>query len=230
MPDNRELRLENKFGDIVMGDYQGETQIVLSNGKFKAGNLSKKASLNLSFTDANINNLNDARITSNYSDIEIKNSVALKFESKSSEIEILNSEDLRIESRRDKFRIRIANRVDASGNFSQFRISELKNSANLRLSYGSLDLEKVLNSFSTVLIDSRSAELNLYFNPEAKFGFEITETKTDLNINKDFKTEEKTVVDQKENKNRHTGYIGKKSPEDQLRINAVSGDINLFTY
>ena len=94
LPDDHELRLENKFGDIIMGDYKGETQINLSNGKLKAGDLPKKAILNLSFADANVNNLTNARIICNYSDIQIKNSVVLRFESKSSNIEVHNYEDL----------------------------------------------------------------------------------------------------------------------------------------
>jgi hypothetical protein len=230
MPGDRELKLENKFGDIIMSDYQGETSINLSNGKLKTGNLSKRSNLNLSFADANINNLNDGRIICNYSDIEIKNSGSLKFESKSSDIEIINSQSIKIESRRDKYRIRIAEKIDASGNFSQFRIYELKEMAIMKLSYGSLDFEKVLNSFSSIYIESRSAELNLNFNSDSKFGFEITEAKTDLNLNSDFKVEEKTLIDQKESKNRHTGYIGKKTTENQLRINAISGDLNLLSY
>jgi hypothetical protein len=230
LPEDRELKLENKFGDIIMDDYQGEVQINLSNGKLKAGNLSKKAILNFSFADANINNLSDARITSNYSDIQIKNSALLRFESKSSNIEIINTEDLKIDSRRDKFRVRIADKIDASGNFTQFRISELKGKANMRLSYGNLDLEKIMNSFSNIYIEARSADLNLYFNPEAKFNFLITETKTDMNLGREFKVEDKEVLDAKENKNRHSGYLGKKMQEDQLIINSISGEINVLTY
>ncbi len=230
LPDDHELRLENKFGDIVMGDYQGETQISLSNGKLKAGSLTKLANLNLSFADANINNLSNARILSNYSDIEIKNSVVLRFESKSSNIEVLNSEDLKIDSRRDKFRIRIAAKIDATGNFTQFRISELKNKAKMRLSYGSLDLEKILNDFEDIYIEARSADLNLYFNPEAKFNYQITETKTDLNLGRELKEEDKEVLDSKENKVRHSGYFGKKMGNDQLIINAVGGETNILSY
>ena len=230
LPDDHELRLENKFGDIIMGDYQGETQISLSNGKLRAGNLSNKATLNLSFADANINNLTNARIISNYSDIQIKNSMTLRFESKSSNIEVLNSEDLSIDSRRDKFRIRIADKVDAAGNFSHFQISELKNKANLRLSYGSLEMEKVLNTFSDIYIDARSADLNLYFNPEAKFNYLITETKTDLKLGRELKEEDREVLDSKENKIRHSGYFGKKMKEDQLIINAVGGETNILSF
>jgi len=230
LPDDHELRLENKFGDIIMGDYKGETQINLSNGKLKAGDLPKKAILNLSFADANVNNLTNARIICNYSDIQIKNSVVLRFESKSSNIEVQNSEDLSMDSRRDKYRIRIADKIDASGNFSHFRISELKNKANLRLSYGSLDLEKIVNSFTDIYLEARSADVNLYFSPEANFNFLITETKTDLNLSRELKVEDKEVLDSKESKVRHSGYFGKKMQEDQLIINAVGGETNVLSY
>lgn len=230
LPDNRELRLENKFGDIIMGDYKGETQITLSNGKLKTGDLPKRSTFNLSFADAMINNLPNGRIVINYSDIQIKNSGAVRMESKSSTIEIMNSEDLSIDSRRDKFRIRMADKLDATGNFSQFRISELKDKANLRLSYGSLEMEKILNSFSNIYVESRSTDVNLYFNPEAKFNFEITETKTDLKLGREMKVENKEVLDTKENKTRHTGYFGKKMKEDQLIINSVGGETNILSY
>ena len=93
LPDNRELRLENKFGDIVMGDYLGETQINLSNGKLRCGELPKRASLNLSFADATVNHISNGRIISNYSDVILRNSGTLRFESKSSTIEIQHAED-----------------------------------------------------------------------------------------------------------------------------------------
>ena len=230
LPDNHELRLENKFGDIVMGNYSGETQIVLSNGKLKTGDLGKNASLNLSFADATIDNLPIARIVSNYSDIQIKNAETLRFESKSSTIEVMNSETLNIDSRRDKFRIRLVNNVDATGNFSQFWISELKDKANFRMSFGSLEMEKILSTYNNIFIDARSADVNLYFSPEAKFNFQITETKTDLKLGREMKVENKEVLDSKENKVRHSGYFGKKIKEDQLIINAIGGETNILSY
>lgn len=230
LPDNRELRLENKFGDIILGDFTGETQIVLSNGKLKCGDLPKRATLNLSFADATINNLPNALVISNYSDINIRNSEVLRLETKSSTIEIQNSGDLSIDSRRDKYRLRLADKIDASGNFSHFMVSELKSKASMRLSYGSLDVEKILTDFSNIYVDSRSTDVNLYFAPEAKFNFQITETKTDLNLGKELKVEDKETLDPKENKVRHTGYFGKKMKEDQLIINAVGGETNVLAY
>ncbi|HEY3372519.1 MAG TPA: hypothetical protein VGK10_16815 [Prolixibacteraceae bacterium] len=229
LPDNRELRLENKFGDIILGDYKGETQITLSNGKLKAGDLPGRTSLNLNFADATISSLPLASIVSNYSDIILKNSGSLKLDSKSSTIEIQNSDKLEIDSRRDKYRIRLADQLEAAGNFSHFMVNELRGKANLRTSFGSLDVEKILNSFSSIYIESRSTDVSLYFNPEAKFNYEITESKTDLHLDREMKEEDKEVLDSKENKIRHTGYFGKKMKEEQLIINAVGGEINVIS-
>lgn len=230
LPEDHELRIENKFGDIVMGDFRGETQIILSNGKLKCGDLPEKSSLNLSFADATINNLPNARIISNYSDIQLRNSGTLRLETKSSTLEILNSSDLSIDSRRDKYRIRIADKLDATGNFSHFTVSDLKDKANFRMSYGSLEMEKIQSGFSNIYIDSRSTDLNLYFNPEAKFNFQITESKTDLKLGREMKVENKEVLDSKENKFRHTGYFGKKMKDDQLIINTIGGETNILSY
>lgn len=252
LPDNHELRLENKFGDILINDYQGEIQVNLSNGKLKAGDLNKRASLNLNFADATISSLPFGNIMCNYSDVSIKNAGNTRFDTKSSTIEMQNAGDLSINSRRDKYRIRLADEMEAKGNFSQFSISELKNKANIRTSFGNLEIEKILPSFSSIYIESRSTDVNLYFNPEAKFNFQITETKTDLNLGKELRIEDQEYLDPKDNKTdqkskipadiklelpnskenqiRNTGYFGKKTKEDQLIINAVGGEINISSY
>lgn len=64
--------------------------------------------------------------------------------------------------------------------------------------FGYLNVEKILSVFSTIYIESRSSDLNLYFNHEAKFNFEITETKTDLSLGRELKVEDKEVLDAKQ--------------------------------
>lgn len=228
LPESHKLRLENKFGDIIMNDYSGEMVVVLSNGKLKAGELTKRATLNFNFADATISNMTNGSISSNYSDISLRNSGNIRFDSKSSTIEIQNAGVLNINSRRDKYRIRQTEIIEASGNFSHFIVNELKEKANMHMSFGSLDMEKVLPGFITIYIESKSTDMNLVFSQEAKFNFEITETKTDLNLGRELKVEEKDVLDSKENKIRHTGYFNKKTREDQLIINAVGGETNVM--
>lgn len=229
LPDNRELRLENKFGDILIGDYQGEVQVTLSNGKLRTGDLTRRSTLNLSFADATISSMPEGSIVSNYSDITLRSAGNTRFESKSSTIEIQSAGNLIINSRRDKYRIRMTEELEGRSNFSHFMVNELRDKANMQMSFGSLDMENIQAAFRTIYIESKSTDVNLVFTPEARFNYEITETKTDLNLGREMKEEDREVLDSKENKVRHTGYFGRKMKDEQVIINSVGGEVNVIT-
>lgn len=228
LPENRELRLENKFGDILMDDYQGEVQVTLSNGKLRAGDLTRRGTLNLSFADATISSIPEGSIVSNYSDITLRSAGNTRFETKSSTIEIQNAGNVIINSRRDKYRIRMTEEMEGRSNFSHFMVNGLKDKANMQMSFGSFDMENIQAAFSTIYIESKSTDVNLVFSPEARFNYEITETKTDLNLGREMKEEDREVLDSKENKVRHTGYFGRKMKEEQVIINSVGGEVNII--
>lgn len=229
LPKKNTLQVENKFGDIFIGDYSGDVEINLSNGNLKSHDFTGKVNLTLNFADATVNEMKRGRFDCNYSDVYLKKAESLNAVSKSSTFEILEILNLDANSRRDKFRIRLADRVDARGSFSNFRINELTDRLSLRSEYGDLDIEKTAPDFSTLFIESKSTDINLYFDTEVTFDFEITHTKTQVDLCREMKTEEETKLDEKEGKMKLTGYFGKKAPGNkQLIINAVSGEINIL--
>jgi hypothetical protein len=229
LPKKNTLQVENKFGDIFIGDYSGDVEINLSNGNLKSHDFTGKVNLTLNFADATVNEMKRGRFDCNYSDVYLKKAESLNAVSKSSTFEILEILNLDADSRRDKFRIRLADRVDARGSFSNFRINELTDRLSLRSEYGDLDIEKTAPDFSTLFIESKSTDINLYFDTEATFDFEITHTKTQVDLCREMKTEEEIKLDEKEGKVKLTGYFGKKTPDNkQLIINAVSGEINIL--
>ncbi len=231
LPDNHELRVENKFGDILMGDYAGITEINLSNGKLRAKTFKNKLNLNLNFADANLGNVVNGRISCNYSDIYIRESGQLNFDSKSSTIEILQNNRLDADSRRDKFRVRLIDQIDADGNFSSFRIGNLIKTANLRTTYGDVEMENVDPKFENIYLEARSANLNISFNTESKFNFEVTETKTSLDFGREVKILDTVELDPKIKKNKHKCSFGEKpAGADKLIINSVAGEINVLSY
>lgn len=231
LPDDHELRVENKFGDILMGDYNGTTDISLSNGKLRAKTFRNRLTMNLNFADATLGNVTNGRINSNYSDIYIKESGQLRFDSKSSTIEILQTERLDASSRRDKFRVRLIGQIEADGNFSSFRLGNLTKTAKLRTSYGDVEMENVNPKFENIYIEARSTDLNLYFDAESRFNFEVTESKSSLDFGREAKILDTVELDPKEKKNRHKCSFGEKPVGiDKLIINSVAGEINVLSY
>ncbi len=231
LPDGRDLKIENKFGDVLMGDYSGTLDINLNNGKLRSKNLRGKLSLNLSFAGATIGNTANARIYSNYSDIYIKESSQLRIDSKSSTVEILQTNQLYTNSRRDKYRVRLIDQLEGDGNFSSFRVTSLTKSSKLRTTFGDIEFENIDPKFENLYLEARSTDVSLYFDTESKFNFELTESKTTLDLGREVKINDTTELDAKEKKNRRKCSFGEKSAgPDKMILNTVSGELKILSY
>ncbi len=231
LPRKNNLRVENKFGDILIGKYAGETDITLSNGKMKASELTGRTRLNLNFADVSADQITNAQVTSNYSELYLKTAQKMRISSKSSTFEIIEIDDLETNSRRDKFRIRRAGEIDATGSFSSFRLTELLQKINLRADFGNLDIEKILPGFSSIYIETKSTDVNLAFDPACNFAFDITHTKTEVDLSREVEVTDKQTIDAREGKNRLTGFFGnKKENKEKVLINTSLGELNIRSY
>lgn len=229
LPKTNQLKVENKFGDIFIGDYSGEVDINLSNGNLKSHDFDGKTNLTLSFGDATINQIKEGKLDCNYSDIYIKKAGKLRIVSKSSDFEIIEINELDADSRRDKFRIRLADLIDARGSFSNFRVNELTDRITLRAEYGDIEIEKTAADFSNIFIEAKSTDINLNFNEKSKFQFEITHTKSATDFCREVKIKKEEVLDEKEKKIKINGIYGGESTAVKLTITATSGDISIRT-
>lgn len=230
LPKSNPLKVENKFGDIYIGDYSGDIDINLSNGNLKSHDFSGKTKLNLSFGDATINKMKSGTLDCNYSEIYIKEAVNLQIVSKSSEFEITEINEINADSRRDKFRINLIENLTAKGSFTNYRITEFNSTLNLKTEYGDLDIEKIDTGFKSVYIESKSMDINLGFNEKSEFGFEITHVKCETSFPGKMTIKNKEVLDEKENKVQLTGNFGSNAKTTKLFINAAGGGINLVEY
>ncbi len=230
LPASNELKVENKFGNIYIGDYDGNVEINLSNGNLKSHNFTGELDLTLSFADATINTINSANLDCNFSELYIKKAESLHVKSKSTTFEILEIKELDAISRRDNFKIRLVEMVKARGSFSNFRFDELTDRLDLRVEYGDVDIDKIATDFSNIFIESKSTDINLYFDEKSEFNFEITHTKTDLYLSGKTEIEEKRTLDEKEKRINLIGNFGGKSEnKTKLNIKANSGEINIFS-
>lgn len=230
LPASNDLKVENKFGNIFISDYSGRAEIDLSNGNLKAHDFTGRLELKLSFADATINQIKNGRLDCNYSNLYIKKAENIRTISKSSTFEIQELNDLDADSRRDKFRIIRADLIDGQGSFSNFRINKLTDRLTLRAEYGDIDVQETAADFSSILIESKSADINLYFKKESEFRFEITQTKADLHLSNEMNVAEEKTLDEKENKIELQGTFGTGSNlPTKLFINATSGEVNIFS-
>lgn len=228
MPATNELKVENKFGDVFIDDYLGNVDIYLSNGNLKANDFAGELNLVLNFADARINTIYKGFIDCNFSELYVNEASNLRLKSKSSDFEFQKIQDMDGESRRDKFRIREVDALDITCSFTTIRILTLTDRMKLKSEYGDLDIEKTLSDFNLMSIDSKSTDMNLYFEESSKFTFDITTTKSEIDFCKEIEIERKETLDDKEKIVKHTGNFGEKNEHtSQLQINAISGNIKI---
>lgn len=229
LPNTNNLKIENKFGDVSIDDYKGEIEIDLSNGNLKAQDFNGNANITLSFADASINQMKSGTLNCNYGELELKKADQLQISSKSTTFEIDEITNLKTDSRRDKFRIRQAENIEASGSFSSFRLDKLVDRATMRIEYGDIEINKIEPDFTSIYIESKSTDIELNFNESSEFNFEITNLKTDTHFSDEMNVTDKEIVDDKDGKVKLTGSFGSGATREKLNINAVGGEIGIYT-
>ena len=173
-PDFVELQINNKFGDIYLDDFNGRTDIVLSNGQLKANRLGGKSSIEINFGGGYATEITDGKLRLAFSDFQLKNAGQLSLSSSSSKTNIDNVHSLHLDSRRDRIRINKATDLFGSSYFSEIWADELSGETNLSLKYGSLNLDRISKNFSLIRLSSEYTDLDVFFDSDASYNFDIT--------------------------------------------------------
>ncbi len=227
IPDSNRLKIENKYGDVYIGDYKGEVSIDLSNGNLKANNFEKDFELVLNFGDATINAINNGRLDCNFSELYLKKAASLRINSRSTEFDIQEINDLNADSRRDQYKIQQIDLLDVKSSFSTFRVNELSDRVNIRAEYGDLEVDHISDDFSNIFVQTKSTDISLYFPPEINFDFEISHSKAELSLSDKVTTKSEEVSEDEKTTTIKGSYGKETKGAEKLNITAESGSIDI---
>ena len=174
VPNNVSLKIENKFGDIYMDDFNGTLEINLSNGDLKANRLTGSPTIYLSSGDGTINSILSGRVVAAYSDLQIKEAGRVFLETKSSRVTVNRAVELIIDSKRDKYEIEAVDVLTSSGYFSSVTINQIRKELRCNLKYGNLFVGQVADVFSFINIESEYTDIDLYFHRLTSYNLDIT--------------------------------------------------------
>lgn len=217
------VKIENKFGDVYIDDHQGAVSLNLSNGDLKANRLNGKTDIKINSGDGEINYLQDAKMEIAYSDFHVKKAERIIVDSKSSRLMFDNVNYLKATSRRDKYYVRKTVDMFGDSYFSDLNIYELENELNYQLKYGNINMEQVNNQFSFLNITSEYTDIDLIFEPEAIYEFDITHNKdVILTMPEDKITDiEKKEVGEDEEEILTFGSVGNINADSKVKITAI---------
>lgn len=211
MPANSPLNIQNKFGNVYMGDFKANLQLNVSYGSIKINKLTgDNKRIYVNFGSADIAEIDDIYLESKYSKLNIEKITKGEIRNQFGKTYINDAGDLRITQKYGDLDLRKVNTINAQIEFSNIDIDVLNKSADLTLKYSgnadlgvigsNVDLLRVNASFSTVHIKFAETT-NLDFNAHLKYG--------DLKINNIKISDYMKNVDESSSQKTYKGKIGK---------------------
>lgn len=228
IPDNLDLRIKNKFGNVYIDDYKGDLTIDLANGKLKAHDLSGYVNMKLQFGDAIVRSIDTGNLEIYYSDMNLSSSRKLRVNSKTSDITITEVEQLFVNSTRDDYRIRMISDFETESSWTDFSITEFKHNSDIKMNYGDLTIENIQPKMERIIIDAKSTRISLFFDRELDVNFDII-TDKDLNLPMEAKIDSTEAINEKDKVMRYMGRTGKiEKGKPKLILNTSSADISIL--
>ena len=224
VPENIELKIENKFGNIYTTDHNSSINIDLSNGDFQAHNLSGKSNIKVEFGNVNIKNISTGKLELSYVKAEIISAGNIDLYSRATTLNLPVVNNLEINSRHDKLYIDSVTVLKGEASFSLIKINKALKSTMLNLKYGSIYFNMINNSTTNIFITS--ANTDLFFNYDKTYSciFESTYRKAILVLPSVFDSFTKILLDEKLQQYKMNGVIGEpKTDASEIKLNFSSG-------
>lgn len=227
IPQMAEITINNKFGDVFLGDMDAECKVKVSHGNLRVESLKKMSSLHVNFGKATIKSMEQGSLTLQAGQADVAFANMLEISSHSSEIVIDVVNELQLDTRNDKIRIRQVGLISGKSTFSKINIEKFSQELNLNLNFGLLEIREITAGFGQIKIEGKSADIELRFQPKSYFNWTTTtkEDKVSLPPSAIISTQS---YDEDEKLMTKKGTIGKKkSVVSNVSIYADGGDVNM---
>lgn len=229
MPENNALKIKNKFGNIYLTNRSANTEIELSNGDFKANDITGYLQMEISYGSVSLKNATNANIEINYGDLRLKKINELDLDSKSSTIDCDEINKLNIISKRDKFYLGDVSVINGRSSFSELQIDYLVKDLKLDTNFGEVLVEMTDQNFSGFTINSTNTDITATFSKESAYAIELVMTKRStvfLPDQYDILSQKQSEEDEEETiLKANSGEVRSNSPV--VDINQKSGTIRL---
>ena len=229
MPDNIPLKINNKFGNVYLTDRKSKSEIKLSNGDVKANYFSAYLDLQLSYGNATIKSLNQAKIKSTFGEFNINQAQDLEINSKSSTYHCDELNNLKLDSKRDKLYLGTVNSINGKASLSHVKIDQLNSDLLLNTNFGDLILKQVSNGFNVINIQSSNTDIFSAFHQNASFKLDLIYTKkTNISFPTSYTIQNEASVGNDDEVHLRALAGSKSNIESSVKISQKSGSINLI--
>ena len=197
MPRSMDLDFKNKYGDIILGQYDGSLDTELSYGNLEAENITSTTDLDIKYGKVKFAGLKNAAIDIAYGDLIAGDCGNLEFHSKYSDINIESAMDMTIYSKYDDyvlgdvgklinegayddFLIRSARSIILDTRYTDLDAKSLEVNMDIDAAYGEIKIGNISHAFSEGNIVTSYTEIELSFSGDVLLDINTARTEVDL--------------------------------------------------
>ncbi len=228
IPRGMTVNLENRYGDVFLGEMDGRVNLEMMHGNLRANNLNANSNVEMAFGDIRIKSIQSGRLVLKGMDGDIIKAGNINLSSSSCDLVIRQSDRLRIDSRSDKrLKFDTVRSLSGKGLFSNIVVGELKGSMELDLSYGEVTARTVAFNFSNIDLIARSADIDLTLSSRSFMEVDIEAREEDLYLPVVFEGLSKSYLESRKLVSIR-GKIGKANNYPAiLTIQSSGGDVSI---
>ena len=190
VPSTVSLDLENKYGDIYVGQKENDAEIVIKYGNLRmdgiTGDLNLdmgygkgsitsagEMALNMKYSSLTCGNLGDVTATTKYSGFKADEVGNLRTNTSYDNYDVGGARAFTNIGKYDDFKFGHVHAVDMDTKYSHLSAKRLSDRAVLNLKYGGVSIDMVDESFSEIDINSEYAGIKLTVAPNASFTVDV---------------------------------------------------------
>ena len=242
MPKTCSLNLYNKFGDALISELEGTATLSVEHGNIRLTTVENQLNLNLEYGNCTVaqaansvikmkhgnirlKKANDINFITSYSKINVDEAGYIKSKSINDTYKLGIVKEFRNQGKYDNIEITKVDNIIVISRYSDFKIKAIQKSADLDMVHGSVEVEKVAQGFSEILMVGERTDFRLKIEKGTEYQMDATARNASLKF-----PEVRKILKQKDNGDikKVEFYVGKKvNPYSYIKARVVHGDISV---
>lgn len=173
VPQDCNLKIENRFGDVVMGDLKSKFYLKLFHGDLKAESIFDARSVEVKYGRVDVEEIIKGNFDLSFGKMNIQHAQDLAIDCSASEISLGEVGTLVLKSSNDDVDIDLISKLSGSSTLSDIYVQQLGSALDFNFKLGDIRVRKIESNFTSIRITGYNADVDLGFKPNSNFQFDV---------------------------------------------------------
>lgn len=228
MPINNQADFKNDYGSISLNELKGKAEINCDYGKIIIGNLfHDQNSINIDYTNnSTIEFMSGGSINADYSTLTVEKAKHVDLNADYSTLVFENLEDIDFNCDYGKIEVNQANTIIGNSDYLSMKFGVIYKNLDVEADYGSMKIEKIMNGFEKIKIDTDYTGIKIGLDPSASFNFIADLKYGGFSFEGNNVIYNKKIV--KNTSKYYEGYVNKENSSSNIEISTDYGSVKFY--